>query len=266
MSFTVEEFRDLVRILDERTEWRVELRRLVLTDELLALPSLVQELTEAQRRSEERLGRLEEALTALAEAQRRTEERLEALTERVDRLTERLEALTEGVDRLIEQVEALAEAQRRTEKRLDRLTDDVGELKGDNLERRYRERVFAYFARLVRGGRALSAEELIARLERAVEQQQLSEEEAEELSWADLVIRGRRRADDVEVYLVVEVSWGVGLRDVERAVQRAALLARTGVPALAVVAGRGVTDEAAELAQVMKVWQFIDGRAVSPEP
>jgi hypothetical protein len=38
MAFTVEEFRDLLRILDERPEWRAELRRLVLTDELLALP------------------------------------------------------------------------------------------------------------------------------------------------------------------------------------------------------------------------------------
>jgi hypothetical protein len=38
MAFTVTEFRDLVRILRMEPEWREELRRLVLTDELLALP------------------------------------------------------------------------------------------------------------------------------------------------------------------------------------------------------------------------------------
>lgn len=43
MAFTVEEFRDLLRILEERPEWRAELRRLVLTDELLTLPELVRE-------------------------------------------------------------------------------------------------------------------------------------------------------------------------------------------------------------------------------
>lgn len=44
MPFTVEEFRDLVRLLEERPEWREELRRLVLTPELLALPEQIAEL------------------------------------------------------------------------------------------------------------------------------------------------------------------------------------------------------------------------------
>ena len=77
MPFTIEEFRDLIRMLDERPEWRSELRRLVLTDELLALPAQMaelrvhteqrfQELAVAQRRTEERV-------TELAVAQRRTE-------------------------------------------------------------------------------------------------------------------------------------------------------------------------------------------------
>lgn len=41
MPFQVEEFRDLIRLLAERPEWRAELRQLVLTDELLTLPELV---------------------------------------------------------------------------------------------------------------------------------------------------------------------------------------------------------------------------------
>ena len=44
MPFTVAEFRDLVRLLEERPEWREELRRLVLTSELLALPEQIAEL------------------------------------------------------------------------------------------------------------------------------------------------------------------------------------------------------------------------------
>jgi len=50
MPFTVEEFRDLVRILEENPEWRAELRRLVLTEELLSLPGQVAALTSSRYR------------------------------------------------------------------------------------------------------------------------------------------------------------------------------------------------------------------------
>ena len=46
MPFTVDEFHDLIRLVESHPEWRAELRRLVLTDELLALPEQVGVLTE----------------------------------------------------------------------------------------------------------------------------------------------------------------------------------------------------------------------------
>ena len=92
MAFSVEDFQDLVRLLEERPEWRAELRRLVLTDELLGLPALVRELVDAQRRTEGALGEL-------------------------------------------------AAAQRET-------AGHVSELRGDFLERRYRDHAGAYFGRL----------------------------------------------------------------------------------------------------------------------
>ena len=65
MVFTVADFREWVHVLYDHPEWREELRRLVLTDELLELPDIVRELAEAQRE--------------LAAAQRRTEQRVEEL-------------------------------------------------------------------------------------------------------------------------------------------------------------------------------------------
>ncbi len=76
-------------------------------------------LAEAQRRTEERLGRVEEQIAALAEAQRRTEERL-------GRVEEQIAALAEAQRRTEERLEALAEAQRRTEERIGPLLDDIG--------------------------------------------------------------------------------------------------------------------------------------------
>ena len=210
----VEEFRDLLRLLEERPEWRAELRRAVMPDELLALPELVRTLAEAQRRTEA-------------------------------------------------QVAELAETQQRTEARLDIMTIDLADLKGDSLERRYREHGPAYFGRLVQRSRVLGAEEVMDLLESVVEQGQLSALEADEVALADLVIRGKRREDDAKVYLVVDVSWGVGPYNVERAAHRVELLRRAGVSALSVVAGKVVLPEAAGLARQLGVWQLTDGYVVT---
>lgn len=69
------------------------------------------ELAAAQARTEERMGRLEEAMERLAEAQARTEER-------VGRLEEAVERLAEAQARTERRLEELAAAQTRTEQEL----------------------------------------------------------------------------------------------------------------------------------------------------
>jgi hypothetical protein len=215
MAFTVQDFHDLIGILEQHPEWRAELRRLMLTEELLSLPQIVHDLAEAQRRTEQR-------------------------------------------------VAELAEAQRRTEQRIGRLQDDVGDLKGIMLEERYHRRASSYFSRLVRQSQVISSSELTGLLAEAVARGALSEEGADEVGWADVVVRGQGRDDGTDLYLVVEVSWGVGTSDVERAMRRVALLAQTGVQPLPVVAGDHIIDEAAELCRAMRVWQVLDGRVIAP--
>lgn len=262
MSFTVEDFHDLVRLLEGQPEWRAELRRLLLTDELLALPEHLaasradtdrrfQELIEAQQQTTAQVAELTQRVTSLAEAQQRLEVQMAELTQRVT-------SLAEAQQRLEVQMAELTRVVRT-------LTDEVGELKGDSLERRYRERAVAYFGRLLRRIRVLSLEELSILLDEAVARGTLSEAEAEAVTWTDLVVQGRRREDGTDVALVVEVSWGVGPQDVERAVARAASLTRAGLSALPVVAGHMITREAVELAQRQRVWQVLDGQIVSPQ-
>ena len=242
MPFTVDDFRDLIRLLEERPEWREELRRLLLTQEVLELPALVRQigeqisqLTEAQRRTEQRV-------EELAEAQRRTEQRLHRL-ERV--------------------VEELAQAQRRTEEILQSLIRDVGTFKGISMEWRYRERPYAYFGSLIRRARTLPDPEWAKIVERGEEEGVLTQEEAEELRWVNAVIHGRSREDGQEVYLVVEMSWGIGIEDVQRASKRANLLARLGLRAKPVVAGAYIRPEAREWAQSLGVLEVLDGRILA---
>ncbi|MEM2156787.1 MAG: hypothetical protein QXQ05_09530, partial [Candidatus Jordarchaeales archaeon] len=81
----------------------------------------VDQLAEAQRRTEERLEQLAARVDQLAEAQRRTEERLEQLAARVDQLAE-------AQRRTEERLEQLAEAQRRMGDALSSLATQVGRL------------------------------------------------------------------------------------------------------------------------------------------
>jgi cell division protein FtsB len=144
--FTVQEFHDLVALLTQHPEWRAELRRLVLTEEILALPQVVRDLAEAQQRTEQQVAQL-----------------------------------IQQVAQLTQQVTQLTEAQRRTERQIVRWQDDVGEIKGIVLEERYRNRAFAYFSRLVRRTHALMEDELVALLEEAVARGTLSEEGMDEI-------------------------------------------------------------------------------------
>ena len=280
-TFTVREFHDFVRILERRPDWREELRRLILTDELLKLPQVVRELVEAQRRTEEelktltaRVDSLTQRVDSLAAQMEALTARVDSLTQRVDSLTAQMEVLTARVDSLTQRVDSLAaqmealtarvdsltEAQVKTEETLRRLGIDVAELKGDSLERKYREKAPAYFGPLLRRAKSLSADELWDIVDRGIEEGVLTSEEAREVLDTDIVVRGRRWKDGKEEFLVVEVSWGVGVTDVERAVRRAELLRRLGLEVRAVVAGRGITSEAEGLAAEKGVERVIDGR------
>lgn len=236
MPFTVTEFHDLIQILEQQPEWRAELRRLVLTDELLSLPQLVRDLAEAQQRTEERLGRLEQAVQALAQAQQKTAWELSSLATQISTLADMVQ----------------------------RLAVDVGQIKGTGLEVKYERHAAGYFGRIIRRPHVVSGDELVELLGGLVDRGQLSEAEYDEVVLADLLVRGRR-GDHGEVYLVVEISWGIGHDDIRRAVERAALLARAGLQTIPVVAGDWVSPDAQENARLSKVWQVTDGRTVPPE-
>ena len=74
VAFTVNDIQDLLRLLREQPEWLGEVRRVVFTEELLALP---RELAESQRRTDERFAELAEAIRQLTlrfeDAQRRND-------------------------------------------------------------------------------------------------------------------------------------------------------------------------------------------------
>ena len=329
MAFAVDDVQGLVRLLDEQPEWRAEIRRRLLSDELLAMPEqlaeqrrdigrIEQEIAEQrldlegikrelaeQRRdigrieqeiAEQRLelqgikrelaeqrrdiGRIEQEIAEQRRDIGRIEQEIAEQRRDIQRIEQEIVALRRDHEKRFQQIEQeLAQLRRDTDRRfrqvedqiaaltrtVETLTNDVGELKGDSLERRYREKTGAYFGRLLRRSRVMTDAELNDLLDDAVQQGVLSENESNEVAWADAIVRGRRRGDRTEVVAVAEVSWGVGCRDVERARRRADLVAKLGFTTMAVVGGKAVTREAAEMARQHDVWQLFDGRAVAPD-
>jgi DNA repair ATPase RecN len=130
MVFEVNDYHELVDLLRKHPEWREELRRLLLSEDFLALPQevrelsrVVRELAEAQKRSEERLTRLEQTVAELAKAQKRSEERLTRLEQTVAELAEAQKRSEERLTRLEQTVAELAEAQKRTEQAVAELAE-----------------------------------------------------------------------------------------------------------------------------------------------
>jgi ABC-type transporter Mla subunit MlaD len=196
---TINDLHDLVRLLREHPEWQAELRRLILTDELLELPSLVRQLveaqrrteeqvaqlTEAQRRTEEALGRTQAQVAQLIEAQRRTEEQVAQLTEAQRRTEEALGRTQAQVAQLIEaqrrteeQVAQLTEAQRRTEEALGRTQAQVAQL--IEAQRRTEEQVAQLIEAQRRTEEALGRTQ--AQVAQLIEAQRRTEEQVASLS------------------------------------------------------------------------------------
>jgi uncharacterized protein YoxC len=129
----------LLGILEEMERQQ---RERVTRDEFIELRQAVQELCEAQKKTEERVNQLaeaqkktEEKVNQLAEAQKKTEERVNQLAEAQRRTEERLNQLAEAQKRTEEQVKELTrvvveltEAQKKTEKEIAALAKQVGGL------------------------------------------------------------------------------------------------------------------------------------------
>jgi len=235
------------------------------------LKAEVRKLAKAQQRTEQRVSDLAEAqqrteqrVSDLAEAQQRTEQRVSDLAEaqqrteqQVSDLAQRVSDLAEAQRRTEEVVRQLLEFQARAEKTLARLETRQDALLGDQLERRYRERAYAYFGRILRKAQAVSLRELESVLE-----ERLSADELEDLLLLDVLVRGhpRHQPDAPEVWLAIEVSSVVDRNDVKRAQRRAALLHKAGYSVVPTVAGEQVTQGGEDEARDGHVLLVQDGR------
>jgi vacuolar-type H+-ATPase subunit I/STV1 len=247
MTFSVNDFSDLLQLLNTNPQLRDELRRVILTEEYLSLPKTIQELGKAQQAMAEAITALSMEVKALAEAQKRTEARVEELAEAQKRTEARLEEMSKALAETQRVVAQLAELYKG-------LSKDVAVLKGFMLEQRYRLSPSAFFWRGYRKLRALHPADLDG-VDEAYARGEFSSEEWKALNKLDLLLLGvTGKGDDRrEEYLAVEISWVIDTYDVERAHRRAELLRRLGYPVRAAVGGTSILHDAKLRADALEV-------------
>lgn len=203
--YEIKTFQDLIRLLKERPDYLEELRRLILTEELINLPKRFEEFLKND---------------------------FEPLKRDVEVLKQDVAILKQDVAILKQEVAILKQE-------VAKLKNDVNSLKGSDFERRVRERAPAYFGKLIRKCKLISFEELAFLLEDKVDEGIITEEEKDEVLLVDVVVSGYLKDNrEKKVMIAGEVSLSLDENDIERAKKRAEIISRAyGISCIAVVIG-----------------------------
>ena len=258
---TISNIQDISRALRENPEWREEIRRTLLSAELLALPETHAALTA-------RVDALTIGLDALTTEVRALTARVDALTIRVDALTIEVRALTAKVDAFVEatnrRLDTMEERQARMERRLDRLW-------GTDLEMQLHNKlptpvIREFDVRRLRpvwaGIRVVTEDrnpKFAADVDAASDAGKITEYEENRLRATDMIMRARRNSDDATIWFAVEASGVINTDDIERARQSAdAITKMYDQDAIPLVYGYRIPDHQRRQAREQGVHVFID--------
>lgn len=114
MATTINTSADLIALLRNNKEFREDVRRFVLTDEMLAMPDVIRSI-------DARLGALEASYAKMQETQQQIAALLEQVMARQDQMATRQTQMAERQDQMAMQQTQMAERQDRTDERLDRM-------------------------------------------------------------------------------------------------------------------------------------------------
>ena len=252
-------------------------------EQLESLKQVVLELAAQYKQQQEQLNRIEQTANRaleVAERAQQTAERANEIAERALQVAERAQQTAERANEIAERAQQTSERAEGTaehalqvaletrdivndmQKRLTRVETDVADLKGMSMELMARKLLPGVLGKLVRKLRVYEPDEFYRVMEEA---DLLSADELAEVASADVFAHGQLRSNDTPRWFVVEASWGLGMTDVERAAQRAAILTQNGAPAIGTVLGRRITADARKRAQQLGVLVVVNGATRNQE-
>ena len=234
---TINDIHDLALILEEHPEWRAEIRRLVLTDDLLEMPTRMDRQEIRMDNLETRMGNLET---------------------RMDNLETRMDNLEAALERLAETVAALAEQVAATNRRFNRVEADIGDLKGHFMEGTAREEALLiatnmglrWVSTLPKGATAVIWNEA----ESSGLTKGISSDDRKSFGRADLVMEAMTPQGE-RCYIAVEASYTANGRDTRRVGRNARFLSRfTNLPSFAAVACVRIDNRVSDIVAEQDAW------------
>ena len=263
---------DLERILDEYPEIRERIRRKLLTDEERELPRIVAQLAEDLRRLTEAVAegfaQVHREIGELKERQERLEEGQQRLEEGQGELGERQQRLEEGQGELGERQQRLEESQQRLMERFQELYDSHENLRGTVLEQTAARRLLPRITQELRLRRPQIVKSLdmampvnlLDALDKAAEEDRITEDMAAAVAVTDLIMQGVSRDEATPIYVLTEVSGTLNQHDIARARERAAALeTATGQRTLAAVAAVSIPTPQQDQASAAGVSTYLLG-------
>ena len=125
-------------------------------------------------------------------------------------------------------------------------------------EQTYHYKADAIFGRYLHNGHKVT--NLVAdQLYNAFEAERISDAEFRQVLAADLLWGGEERQTQEQLVLVVEASWPIEVRDIERAAENAIVLRRIGIKALGVVGGQEWPEISVDHARAKGIVTIING-------
>ncbi|MYE54852.1 MAG: hypothetical protein F4X34_06625 [Chloroflexi bacterium] len=275
---TINDIQDLVRIIEEHPEWRGELQRVLLTQQLLEVP--------------ERLDRLEATVEVLAETAAALVQHAEASNARLDSIERSIDALlkhAEATDKTLDTLLKHAEATNKrldglefrmdgveirlgdVETRLGRVEETTNALRGDVLEVRLTNKIPPLVSRqfdvrriypvwsdgfLPENSRIQGFQSTV---EEATDNGQITDDDETRLRVTDLIVRSQRKSDGSTLWFAVEASGVIGEEDIVRAKQSSDVLKKIyNQDAMPLVYGYQISDADRDLADELQVPVFLD--------
>ncbi|MCX8027467.1 MAG: hypothetical protein N3A62_06405 [Thermodesulfovibrionales bacterium] len=247
-TITISRFEDIIDVLRENPQWREEMRALILSEELLTLPTKFDYfVTHEFVPLKKKVDKIESDVEILKQD-------VEILKQDVEILKQDVEILKQDVAILKQDVEVLKQDVTILKKDVQGLKVDVASLKGESFELKIRDRAATFFGKLLRRTKVITGEKLVDILDDAVEAKKISDTERDDVLNIDVVVKGKMKDSGKDIILVGEISVTVDIEDVERAKTRSEILARAyNQEAIGVVVGKEITEKARQVANEMAV-------------
>lgn len=278
-SYALASSRAITAIVERQDRFEAEVAELKAAQ--VRLEASVQEMRESQARVEARQDRMEHDVADLKSdmvevkadvvelkgAQDRFEAKQDTFQTSLDRFEARQDTFEAKQDRFETKQAEFQISLDRFEATQNRMQGQLNNLTGTDYERKVVKRAPRAARRylglrnvgVVYGIDVEGSIDIQALLEKATESRDITDEQADEVERADLILKGERTSNE-EVFAIAEVSITIDDSDIDRARNRANILTNASrLPALAVVIGAAISDVNRERANYSGVTVIIMG-------